>query len=1012
MQQWRISRARSMPYLSSSSTISKPMLPTLPFASRRTFSWWWKRGGNDWTSQSDESFQQHMLRKQRILRYKYSKALRRKHLWDRDPSHNALRPTWGWRIPGFSDPVDAQNMSSKPSPGEASSSQKKTGQEDFDDFAHFKACIDKDPFAAVFGRRLISTQKPTDSSWSSFSWIFDATPPKESSKKFVEPAISNTPPTSKPRRIIPLNADTPPQPRQSQPEKQDQNTVSATQSPKAVRSEPDQKDEYEFDPISMRKVLKVKSVKEQTTKPRKPLFDPLFAEKGVDIPVKPYKPHRVYGYPSKSSSNISSSKDSASNGKVKSKAETPRLAEIRKLKAATLGNNIDTTAEYYGKWVPPDERAEAEANKTKSVMESSSDDTPLFSGTIYEGKSQSLLAGAEAPEANWLQREGFGTKEVSSVGAVEKGNLEIDQSPSSQSTVRIQPSLDRLQLNKQDSKKLEPSLDRFKVPRRKDSSPEAPPSTTQMESEEMQDLDLLRASDVRASMKSTRRTKQDSDVAKKDQRQKLENKFITRQHEDEYLSDAFSNTVMESSKKLSESLNSLWHRVRDKVQSLSVIEEGAPEHPKGEETNLQEKGHKSQRPVSVVQKVACKPLQPFTPSREVLEAERQNEARTQSLRKESMEAKAKAAEQNKKGTALAQEIKAAYEDQYGPITIDHRQGSGLAHIDRLAEQIKAAKLQAERTAIQDMIAQADSVYRDVKRTNSEVSAKLNSIKARIELTTSDLLPPPAAERLTADLRSIFPAVKDTAASKKTSKEVSPVPVSQPDSTPSQVSQTTSPSLFKVLAYDSSTLQMTIAETTSSLSAMGETDSQPLHPTEVLSRLNNVAKFLPYFAQMENQGYEIVSGSGDVLVFKKVRSPASPPDATTTADTTTQKLPTATPEERTPAESVMESIAPNASTSGAKVRRQESVFSGSGKSWYQDDPGNSGGGPSGKSSSSESGGFGRTLRRVLVAGTLTAVGAYGIGVAAEEMGAKVQEPQGRKGMKRMGRPGIYSTEDSR
>ncbi|THC99231.1 hypothetical protein EYZ11_001319 [Aspergillus tanneri] len=71
--------------------------------------------------------------------------------------------------------------------------------------------------------------------------------------------------------------------------------------------------------------------------------------------------------------------------------------------------------------------------------------------------------------------------------------------------------------------------------------------------------------------------------------------------------------------------------------------------------------------------------------------------------------------------------------------------------------------------------------------------------------------------------------------------------------------------YCVLAYDPSTHEVTQAEAMSSLQKASETP----HPSEVLSRLNNLSKFLPYFAKLNSDGYEIVSGSGDVLVFRKV-----------------------------------------------------------------------------------------------------------------------------------------------
>ncbi|KAL4759723.1 uncharacterized protein BDW70DRAFT_139379 [Aspergillus foveolatus] len=70
--------------------------------------------------------------------------------------------------------------------------------------------------------------------------------------------------------------------------------------------------------------------------------------------------------------------------------------------------------------------------------------------------------------------------------------------------------------------------------------------------------------------------------------------------------------------------------------------------------------------------------------------------------------------------------------------------------------------------------------------------------------------------------------------------------------------------YRIFAYDPSSAKVTEAETISSL----QQPSELLHPTEVLTRLANPAKFLPCLNQMNAKGYEIVSGGGDILVFRK------------------------------------------------------------------------------------------------------------------------------------------------
>jgi hypothetical protein len=56
---------------------------------------------------------------------------------------------------------------------------------------------------------------------------------------------------------------------------------------------------------------------------------------------------------------------------------------------------------------------------------------------------------------------------------------------------------------------------------------------------------------------------------------------------------------------------------------------------------------------------------------------------------------------------------------------------------------------------------------------------------------------------------------------------------------------------------------------------------PLTPAEVMMRLSNPIKFFPHLGPLQAEGYDIVSGSGDVLVFRKVREAAA---ATATAQT--------------------------------------------------------------------------------------------------------------------------------
>ncbi|KDN65438.1 hypothetical protein CSUB01_03937 [Colletotrichum sublineola] len=87
-----------------------------------------------------------------------------------------------------------------------------------------------------------------------------------------------------------------------------------------------------------------------------------------------------------------------------------------------------------------------------------------------------------------------------------------------------------------------------------------------------------------------------------------------------------------------------------------------------------------------------------------------------------------------------------------------------------------------------------------------------------------------------------------------------------------------PTIYKILAYDPTMQAINMAETTSVV----PDSATPLTPAEVLLRLSNPTKFFPYFSTLQREGYEIVSGSGDVLVFRKVRKAEADLQGQTTA----------------------------------------------------------------------------------------------------------------------------------
>lgn len=96
---------------------------------------------------------------------------------------------------------------------------------------------------------------------------------------------------------------------------------------------------------------------------------------------------------------------------------------------------------------------------------------------------------------------------------------------------------------------------------------------------------------------------------------------------------------------------------------------------------------------------------------------------------------------------------------------------------------------------------------------------------------------------------------------------------------SPLSSTQQPSLYKILAWDPTMQRIESAETTS---VVADT-STPLSPADILLRISHPAKFFSHFAPLQAQGFEMVAGSEDVLIFRKVRDAMPGSENTTVED---------------------------------------------------------------------------------------------------------------------------------
>ncbi|KAF3406489.1 hypothetical protein DPV78_000869 [Talaromyces pinophilus] len=197
--------------------------------------------------------------------------------------------------------------------------------------------------------------------------------------------------------------------------------------------------------------------------------------------------------------------------------------------------------------------------------------------------------------------------------------------------------------------------------------------------------------------------------------------------------------------------------------------------------------------------------------------------------------------------------------------------------------------------------------------------------------------------------------------------------------------------LRILAFDSVNSQVVCAETTSSM----HTNEPIRHAADVLLDLNNPAKFLPYFAKMKADGYEIVSGGGDILIFRKTATNGSESAMADSADveqlmiSTKGKIGSGT---ETLVSKDSDSLSQPTDRSKSRiVQRQETVFTGGPPNWspYQSPSSPSSATeeleytqtePSTKTSAATK--LGKGIRRIVLSGVATAGTFYAIGVVCE------------------------------
>jgi hypothetical protein len=184
-----------------------------------------------------------------------------------------------------------------------------------------------------------------------------------------------------------------------------------------------------------------------------------------------------------------------------------------------------------------------------------------------------------------------------------------------------------------------------------------------------------------------------------------------------------------------------------------------------------------------------------------------------------------------------------------------------------ADDIRSQVMSRANMSGQEMAAEKEEAEMELSSMDESFPSELPKSESEpIERITSKL----AQIRAEKDPYSNDPKGLETSYSEECGSETTAAVAKHYESAAATAAVTDAPAMYKILAYDTSTESVSVAETTSD-----EHDvSTPSKLTDVLLQLSHPSKFLPYFKPLQEHGYDILSGGGDVLIFRKNR-PASP-----------------------------------------------------------------------------------------------------------------------------------------
>ncbi|KAK4893651.1 hypothetical protein LTR27_008120 [Elasticomyces elasticus] len=217
------------------------------------------------------------------------------------------------------------------------------------------------------------------------------------------------------------------------------------------------------------------------------------------------------------------------------------------------------------------------------------------------------------------------------------------------------------------------------------------------------------------------------------------------------------------------------------------------------------------------------------------------------------------AEQKARDQKLVKDVREVYEREYGVIDAGHRQS--VASDARPKKQAQPRQVVEVESDVDLGEALAEHEKRSAYGFKDDGLEKEIQAKEKEAHEAQALMQPESADKM----KEVI------AESLKPTLEAVPESVPAVEKSLKPTAQWEEPPVYKILAYDSGNDMFSTATTTANF-----TDNEtPISIPQALSHLYQPARFVPHFAALQQEGWQVIHGTADLLVFKKVAKVVKP-----------------------------------------------------------------------------------------------------------------------------------------